>query len=142
MVISRLKKGKQMPRFPRQEAEIQPLAASMAFGLWDNSSVFPQPPVSVFALSGKINLYIYSSRLNFPVCVLCIYLSEKQLHRALPGIFIPDGYKRQKQHYRSLGRGRAGHRHPHRNHHRRAAAGDRTGISGNRHQQIRLRNAE
>jgi len=25
---------------------------------------------------------------------LCIYLSEKQLHLALPGILIPDGYKR------------------------------------------------
>jgi len=35
---------------------------------------------------------IYSSRLSFPVFVLCIYLSEKQLHLALPGILIPDGY--------------------------------------------------
>jgi len=30
--------------------------------------------------------------LNFPVFILCIYLSEKQLHLALPGILIPDGH--------------------------------------------------
>gem|GEM_PF-6657597 len=36
--------------------------------------------------------FIYCFRLSFPVLVLCIYLSQKQIHRALPGIFIPDGY--------------------------------------------------
>jgi len=47
-----------MPRFPKREVEIQPLAMSIALGLWNNQPVYPNPPVDVFALAGKMNLYI------------------------------------------------------------------------------------
>ena len=47
-----------MPRFPKKEAEIQPLAMSIVLGLWNNQSVYPNPPVDIFTLAGKINLYI------------------------------------------------------------------------------------
>ncbi len=47
-----------MPRFPKKEAEIQPLAMSIVLGLWNNQPVYPNPPVDVFALAGKMSLYI------------------------------------------------------------------------------------
>ncbi len=47
-----------MPRFPKKEAEIQPLAMSIVLGLWNNQPVYPNPPVDVFTLAGKMNLYI------------------------------------------------------------------------------------
>ncbi len=47
-----------MPRFPKKEAEIQPLAMSIVLGLWNNQPVYPNPPIDVFTLAGKMNLYI------------------------------------------------------------------------------------
>jgi len=47
-----------MPRFPKKEAEVQPLAMSIVLGLWNNQPVYPNPPVDVFTLAGKMNLYI------------------------------------------------------------------------------------
>lgn len=47
-----------MPRFPKKEAEVQPLAMSIILGLWNNQPVYPNPPVDVFTLFGKMNLYI------------------------------------------------------------------------------------
>ncbi len=47
-----------MPRFPKKEAEVQPLAMSIVLGLWNNQPVYPNPPVDVFTLFGKMNLYI------------------------------------------------------------------------------------
>jgi len=47
-----------MPRFPKKEAQIQPLARIMALGLWNNQPVYPNPPVTVFTLVDKMNLYI------------------------------------------------------------------------------------
>ena len=47
-----------MPRFPKKEAEVQPLAMSIILGLWNNQPVYPNPPVDVFTLFGKKNLYI------------------------------------------------------------------------------------
>ena len=47
-----------MPRFPKKEAQIQPLAMSIAVGLWNNNSIYPNPPVNPIALVGKMNLYI------------------------------------------------------------------------------------
>jgi len=47
-----------MPRFPKKEAEIQPLAMSIVLGLWNNQPVYPNPPVNPFTLAGKMNLYI------------------------------------------------------------------------------------
>ena len=47
-----------MPRFPKKEAQIQPLAMSIVLGLWNNQPVYPNPPVDVFTLAGKMNLYI------------------------------------------------------------------------------------
>jgi len=49
---------------------------------------------SLRAQRSNLNLHnLYCFRLNFPVFALCIYLTRKQLHLALPGIFIPDGYR-------------------------------------------------
>ncbi len=47
-----------MPRFPKKEAEVQPLAMSIILGLWNNQPLYPNPPVDVFTLFGKKNLYI------------------------------------------------------------------------------------
>ena len=47
-----------MPRFPKKEAEVQPLAMSIVLGLWNNQPIYPNPPVDVFTLFGKMNLYI------------------------------------------------------------------------------------
>jgi len=53
-----------VPRFPKKEAEIQPLAMSIAFGLWNNQPVYPNPPVGVFTLVDKMNLYINAKNSN------------------------------------------------------------------------------
>lgn len=47
-----------MPRFPEREAQIYPLAMSIAIGLWDNQPIYPNPPVNPIAMVGKVNLYI------------------------------------------------------------------------------------
>ncbi len=53
-----------MPRFPKKEAQIQPLAMSIVLGLWNNQPVYPNPPVDVFTLVGKMNLYINAKNSN------------------------------------------------------------------------------
>lgn len=53
-----------MPRFPKKEAEVQPLAMSIVLGLWNNQPVYPNPPVDVFTLFGKMNLYINAKNSN------------------------------------------------------------------------------
>ncbi len=53
-----------MPRFPKREAEIQPLAMSIVLGLWNNQPVYPNPPVDVFTLFSKMNLYINAKNSN------------------------------------------------------------------------------
>ncbi len=47
-----------MPRFPKKEAEIQPLAIGIVLGLWNNQPVYPNPPFDPISLAGKMNLYI------------------------------------------------------------------------------------
>jgi len=47
-----------MPKFPKKEAEIQPLAIGIALGLWNNQTVYPNPPVDPISLAGKMSLYI------------------------------------------------------------------------------------
>jgi hypothetical protein len=47
-----------MPRFPEREAQIHPLAMSIATGIWDNQPIYPNPPVNPIALVGEANLYI------------------------------------------------------------------------------------
>ena len=47
-----------MPRFPEREAQIHPLAMSIAIGLWDNQPIYPNPPVNPIAMVDKANLYI------------------------------------------------------------------------------------
>ncbi len=43
--VSQVKQEKQMPGFPQKEAEIQPLAMSIALGLWNNQPVIPIHPL-------------------------------------------------------------------------------------------------
>jgi len=44
-------------------------------------------------ISAKLGLANNGAALQC-VFALCIYLTRKQLHRALPGIIIPDGYNK------------------------------------------------
>ncbi len=53
-----------MARFPKKEAQIQPLAMSVVLGLWNNNSIYPNPPVGVFTLVGKMNLYVNAKNSN------------------------------------------------------------------------------